>query len=219
VLYSTAMKPNRKTCKVCGAKWTPKTRYQAERNRTCSRACAAMLISKNRTGKTLPLALRKGQTTTCPVCGKQTWKPAAWLKRTKMSFCSASCRAKRVNAPILTAHRFDRTGMKFPGTGMAGANNPAWKGGVTYWRKHGNYKPIKYVRCPTEFMPMARKDGYIMEHRLIMARMAGRCLARTEVVHHRNHDPHDNRPENLELFQSNQAHKLAEGERARNAVA
>ena len=93
---------------------------------------------------------------------------------------------------------------------MKGANNPAWKGGVTYMRKHGNYKPIKYVRCPKEFLPMARKDGYIMEHRLLMAQMTGRCLYRVEVVHHKNHDPQDNRLENLELFQSNQAHKIAE---------
>jgi hypothetical protein len=95
-----------------------------------------------------------------------------------------------------------------------GPNNPAWKGGVTYFRKHGNYKPIKYVRCPVEFLAMARKDGYVMEHRLIMARMAGRPLLRQEVVHHRNHDPQDNREENLELFVSNQAHKIAESARS-----
>ena len=88
--------------------------------------------------------------------------------------------------------------------------NPAWKGGVTYFRKHGNYKPIKYVRCPPEFMPMARKDGYIMEHRLIAAQAMGRCLLRTEVVHHENHDPQDNRVENLAVFSSNRDHKLYE---------
>ena len=91
-----------------------------------------------------------------------------------------------------------------------GPDNPAWKGGVTYFRKHGNYKPIKYVRCPVELMPMARKDGYVMEHRLLMARMAGYCLTRTEVVHHIDHDPQNNAPTNLELWPNNQSHKLAE---------
>jgi len=85
---------------------------------------------------------------------------------------------------------------------------------VTYFRKHGNYKPVKYVRCPTEFLVMARKDGYVMEHRLIMANAVGRPLTRTEVVHHRNHNPQDNRLENLELFPNNQAHKIAEGVRS-----
>ena len=98
-----------------------------------------------------------------------------------------------------------------------GEKNPAWKGGVTYWRKHGNYKPIKYVRCPAEFLAMARKDGYIMEHRLVMAKSLGRNLLRTEVVHHINHDPHDNRLENLELFASNGEHKRVEWARIKSA--
>jgi len=93
---------------------------------------------------------------------------------------------------------------------MSGANNPAWKGGVTYFRKHGNYKPIKHVRCPPEYFPMARKDGYVMEHRLFVAQAMGRCLQRGEVVHHLNHDPQDNRLENLQLFSSNRAHKQYE---------
>jgi hypothetical protein len=93
---------------------------------------------------------------------------------------------------------------------MRGENNPAWKGGVTYFRKHGNYKPIKYVRCPLEFVAMARKDGYVMEHRLIVAQELGRCLLRSEVVHHINHDPQDNRLGNLMLFSSNTAHKKYE---------
>jgi hypothetical protein len=126
------------------------------------------------------------------------------------SFCSNSCRSKSINGPNLTAHKFDATGMKSPGSGLAGEKNPAGKGGVTYFRKHGSYKPIKYVRCPKPFLPMARKDGYVMEHRLIVAIAMGRCLLRSEVVHHINHDPQDNRPENLEVFSSNQAHKLFE---------
>jgi len=93
---------------------------------------------------------------------------------------------------------------------MSGANNPAWKGGVTYWRKKGNYPAIKYVRAPEWARPMARKDGYIMEHRLLMATRIGRLLTRTEVVHHIDHDPLNNDPANLELWPSNGSHKAAE---------
>jgi hypothetical protein len=90
---------------------------------------------------------------------------------------------------------------------------------VTYFKTHGNYRGVKYVRCPPEYKSMARQDGYVMEHRLIVAKSLNRCLTREEVVHHINHDPKDNRLENLELFPNNRAHKLAEGERARNAMA
>jgi hypothetical protein len=93
---------------------------------------------------------------------------------------------------------------------MLGANNPAWKGGVTYFRKHGNYLSIKYVRCPPEFLAMARKDGYVMEHRLLVARAIGRLLLRRETVHHWDHDPENNRRSNLALFASNRDHKLFE---------
>ena len=93
---------------------------------------------------------------------------------------------------------------------MTGPGNPAWKGGVTYFRKKGNYAPVKYVRCPPTFAAMARKDGYVMEHRLLVAQAIGRCLLRAEVVHHDNHDPQDNRLENLMLFATNRDHKLYE---------
>lgn len=93
---------------------------------------------------------------------------------------------------------------------MSGANNPAWKGGVTYFRKHGNYAPIKYVRCPTAFVAMARRDGYVMEHRLAVAMAIGRALARSEAVHHMDHDPTNNALANLALFASNRDHKLFE---------
>ena len=75
---------------------------------------------------------------------------------------------------------------------------------------HGNYKGAKDVRCPKEFASMAKKNGYVGEHRLVVAQALGRPLLRTEVVHHINHDPLDNRLENLMLFKTNQDHKKYE---------
>ena len=79
-------------------------------------------------------------------------------------------------------------------------------------RPKGNYKGVIYQRCPQEFLPIARKDGYIMQHRLVMAQHLNRLLTRTEVVHHIDHNPSNNKIENLVLFANNGEHKKYEGQ-------
>lgn len=48
--------------------------------------------------------------------------------------------------------------------------------------------------------PKSNKDGYIMEHDLIMECFIGRWLKDDEVVHHKNKIRDDNRIENLQLM-------------------
>lgn len=93
---------------------------------------------------------------------------------------------------------------------MKGPKNPSWKGGVCLKRVHGNYQGVRYVRAPDWAKPMARADGYIMEHRLVMARMCGFLLTRSEVVNHKDHNPANNDPKNLELWPTNADHKRGE---------
>lgn len=50
--------------------------------------------------------------------------------------------------------------------------------------------------------PRARKSGYVLEHIVVMERMLGRFLLPKETVHHINGIRSDNRPENLELWDS-----------------
>jgi hypothetical protein len=125
-------------------------------------------------------------------------------------YCSKPCCGKAKD--WLRQHSANGKGKKRPGKGLAGAKNPAWKGGLTYFKRKGKYadQSIKYVRCPVPFMDMARKDGYVMEHRLIVAMTLGRSLLRSECVHHINHDATDNRIENLMLFATNADHKRHE---------
>ena len=61
--------------------------------------------------------------------------------------------------------------------------------------------------------PMARADGYIMEHRLFMAAWVGRLLTRTEVINHIDHKPGNNTLTNLELWPTNADHKRGEAGR------
>src|SRR5262245_60887945 len=80
-----------------------------------------------------------------------------------------------------------------------GQLNPAWRGGRVI-DKSG------YVLIWLPGHPEANRHGQVREHRVVMAQILGRPLLRAEVVHHKNKDKQDNRPENLELYQSNGEH-------------
>lgn len=70
------------------------------------------------------------------------------------------------------------------------------------------------VYCPDH--PNVNKDGYVMEHILVMEEAIGRYLTKDEVVHHKNHKRNDNRLENLELMTFKDHAKLHMKERWNN---
>lgn len=78
-----------------------------------------------------------------------------------------------------------------------GPANPLWRGGRT--KLHG-YIAIR-LADDDPMVSMRIDNGYVLEHRLLMARSLGRPLTRTETVHHINGDRTDNRLENLQLRQ------------------
>lgn len=83
--------------------------------------------------------------------------------------------------------------MAFP-NGRNGELSPRWGGGSFNAGSGG-----AYVYIWSKGHPHANKQGYVMEHRLVMEQMLGRYLTQEEIVHHRNGKKDDNRPENLEL--------------------
>jgi len=119
----------------------------------------------------------------CEKCGKERWvRPRKPFRR----FCQR-CGSGQV-AP------------------RVGSKNPVWKGGRV---KMHDYISV-YVSSDDFFYPMistnfSKYGGYVLEHRLVMAKHLGRCLQSWEKVHHKGvrysgvENKSDNLIDNLEL--------------------
>lgn len=131
----------------------------------------------------------------CIDCGKERW---VCLRRGEPE--SKRCRACALKGNLITY--------------AAGEKNPNWKGGR--YKSSDGYILVKLQ--PNDFFySMADHDGYVLEHRLIVAQHLGRCLLPWEVVHHKNAIRNDNRLENLIIFDTPNEHTLFEHEIWRRA--
>lgn len=120
---------------------------------------------------------------TCTECGEKFLVNV--FHRRNQETCSKSCGIRA----------FHRTN---PGH-VAGERSHRWKGGRTI-DQHG-YVMALAPDHPTNQHTTRR---YVQEHRLVMERILGRYLEPNEQVHHKNGIRDDNRPENLELWVTQQ---------------
>ncbi len=110
----------------------------------------------------------------CPTC-----KEGRWLYMSDQY-------APNFTGVCITCYRHNRNREK----------NNFWKGGRC--RTSSGYINI-HLRPDDFFYPMTQTNGYVKEHRLIMAMSLGRNLHPWEIVHHINGVKDDNRLENLKL--------------------
>ena len=100
----------------------------------------------------------------------------------------------------------------------SGPEHKNWKGeekfdksGYTlvYCPDHPSCVSANAIRAQKANGKFFRKRTHVQKHRLVMEQILGRFLSSEEVVHHKNGNVQDNRPENLQLFSTNAEH-LAE---------
>lgn len=115
----------------------------------------------------------------------------------KQFYCAVDgCGAKHLAKGFCKIHysRFKRHGStdKPKRPDITGQKNPHWRGGKTV-AVDGRvlvYSPLH---------PHPNWKNYVYRYRLVMEKHLGRILLPSELVHHKNGDPTDDRLENLEL--------------------
>lgn len=133
------------------------------------------LEHKGKGRKRHPLRIQKP----CAYCGKVLSLQPNQVREN--NYCNYGCR----NA----SYSRDRRGKK----------SPKWKGGKR--KNDGGYIEIRLQPDDHYYSMVTKKRrGYVLEHRLVMAKHLGRCLDPWEIVHHINGIKDDNRIENLELL-------------------
>jgi transposase-like protein len=80
----------------------------------------------------------------------------------------------------------------------SGETHHSWQGGRII--DAAGYARVR-VTDADRHLADATRTGYMMEHRLVMARMLGRRLLKSETVHHIDNDKQNNEPGNLQLRQ------------------
>lgn len=143
----------------------------------------------------------------CQQCGKEFTKykgEVDWFIKNRgfaPKYCHKKCFWKSLKGRKITW----KDKLKGPRESQKGPKHYNWKGGRRKTSKDG-YIRI-WVHPKDKYYCMAQHDGYVLEHRLVMAKHLGRPLTKYEQVHHKNSIKNDNRIKNLEIINP-QSHTL-----------
>lgn len=100
---------------------------------------------------------------------------------------------------------------------ISNANKGKIKKKTTYGG-HSKQRRDGYIAIYVPDHPYSSKEGYVMEHILVMENAIKRYITKDEVVHHINHIRSDNRLENLQLMSYSEHAKLHLIERRNNGL-
>lgn len=178
------MKPRRKKakpCAHCGVEFYPCTGH----SKYCSQVCCGLA--------------RRRPSRVCLQC-KQAYRPAC--RRSTSRFCSRLCRGQYAmkQRPLCIACGKPCNGTKRQFCSQACGSRYRVLTGVGFGKR--GIAPVGATRYRDNgYIVEKRADGrFYWQHRLVMERLLGRPLLRSEHVHHLNGHRADNRPCNLELW-------------------
>lgn len=175
-------------------KLTPKAELEVVRRYASGENCAKIASRFNLDPSGISKLVRKHG-------GALRQKPRTYLRPEQRAAVLAAYEDRDLSTDI--AARFDITIGMIPRIvrELGGTVRPLGRqfGGSVRMTKDG-YRAVA-IQANHPFASMRYETGFVLEHRLVMAKQLGRPLLASETVHHKNGVRHDNRIANLQLRQ------------------